>query len=217
MTTQYGFYHNNDECVGCKACVIACKDKNDLPLGEKYRRVYDYGGGQWEVDESGAVTPRDFFVYSVSVACMHCAAPACITSCPVGAIIKREDGIVFIDAQTCIGCGSCVAACPFSAPYMSEATGAAQKCDFCKDLIDEGELPVCVSACPMRCLNYGELEELQSAHGAVDQVDPLPKNAGTGPSIVFTRSRLNPDGQLVGEILNSPEELESATVQGSTM
>jgi DMSO reductase iron-sulfur subunit len=213
MTSQYGFYHDNDICIGCKVCIVACKDKNDLPVGEKYRRVYDYAGGTWDVSTDGICTQKDSFVYSVSVACMHCMAPACIPSCPVGALIKREDGIVFIDSETCIGCNSCIAACPFDVPYVSKATGLAQKCDFCRDYIDKGEQPVCVAACPMRCLEYGELSELQAKYGDIDQVDPLPKDPGTGPSVVFTRSRLNPNGELPGSILNAPEEIESETVE----
>jgi anaerobic dimethyl sulfoxide reductase subunit B (iron-sulfur subunit) len=194
-------------------CVVACKDKNDLPVGEKYRRVYDYGGGTWDVSDDGIITNNNFFLYSVSVACMHCAAPACIASCPVEAIIKREDGIVYINKETCIGCGSCVTACPFGAPYVSKTSGVAQKCDLCMDLIDQDELPVCIASCPVRCINYGELEGLQSTYGDVDQVAPLPEDPGTGPSIVFTRSRFNPDGSLPGEVLNAPEEIQSETVQ----
>jgi anaerobic dimethyl sulfoxide reductase subunit B (iron-sulfur subunit) len=212
MATQYGFYHNNDICVGCKACVIACKDKNDLPLGEKYRRVYDYGGGSWEVDSNGICSSKDFFVYSVSIACNHCAAPACIAVCPVDAIVKQENGIVSIDATKCIGCASCVTACPYGAPYVSTEYGVARKCDFCIDLIDEGDIPVCVAACPTRCLNYGDLEGLKSTYGDIDQVAPLAENTGTGPSTVFTRSRLNPDGKLPGEIFNDQEEIESVAV-----
>jgi anaerobic dimethyl sulfoxide reductase subunit B (iron-sulfur subunit) len=213
MAVQYGFYHNNDTCIGCKVCIVACKDKNDLPLGEKYRRVYDYAGGTWEIDGGGACVPKDCFTYSVSIACNHCAAPACIAVCPVDSIIRRDDGIVWIDATTCIGCGSCVTACPYGAPYVSAATGVAQKCDFCRSLVDKGETPACVAACSMRCLNYGELEELKKMYGdAVDWVAPLPEDTGTGPSSLFTRSRLNPDGTLPGEVPNAPEEIESATI-----
>jgi anaerobic dimethyl sulfoxide reductase subunit B (iron-sulfur subunit) len=212
--TQYGFYHNSDICIGCKACIIACKDEKDLPVGEKYRRVFDYGGGSWRIAENGVPLPEGLFRYSVSVACMHCAAPACIAVCPVDAIIKREDdGVVYIDAETCIGCGSCVTACPYGAPYVSAATGIAQKCDFCRSLIDNDDVPVCVAACPMRCLNYGDIEGLKGMYeDTVDQVAPLPTDSQTGPSVVFTRSRLNPDGALVGEVLNAPEEIESVTV-----
>jgi anaerobic dimethyl sulfoxide reductase subunit B (iron-sulfur subunit) len=212
MTVQYGFYHNTDICVACKTCVVACKDKNDLPLGEKYRRIYDYAGGTWDVNESGACVQNGTFAYSVSIACNHCAAPACIAVCPVDAIVKREDGIVSIDAETCIGCGSCVTACPYGAPYVSQATGVAHKCDLCKDLIDNGEAPACVEACPMRCLNYGELEELRKTYGNVQSVPPITDNLGTEPSVIFGPSRLNPEGKLPGKVVNAPEEIESATV-----
>jgi anaerobic dimethyl sulfoxide reductase subunit B (iron-sulfur subunit) len=212
MTTQYGFYHNNNECIGCNACVISCKDKNDLPVGEKFRRVYDYGGGEWDVTD-GVIKVDNFFVYSVSVACNHCVTPACQAVCPVDAISKREDGIVSIDAEACIGCGSCATACPYGAPYVSQVSGVARKCDFCKDLLDNGELPVCVASCPMRCLNYGEFEELKKMYNTdIQSVAPITEDLSTGPSIVFTRSRLNPDGILSGRILNAPEEVESITV-----
>jgi anaerobic dimethyl sulfoxide reductase subunit B (iron-sulfur subunit) len=210
MTAQYGFYHNTSECMSCKMCIVACKDKNDLPVGEKFRRVYDYGGGNWDIAD-GLLRVEDFFIYSVSIACNHCAAPACIAACPVDAISKRDDGIVSIDSGACIGCGSCVTACPYGAPYVSQATGVAHKCDLCKDLIDQGEIPVCVASCPMRCLNYGELEELKRTYGDIQSVPPIADDTGTGPSIVFTRSRLNPDGELLGRVLNAPEEIESAT------
>jgi anaerobic dimethyl sulfoxide reductase subunit B (iron-sulfur subunit) len=212
MVTQYGFYHNTNECIGCKCCVVACKDKNDLPVGEKYRRIYDYSGGTWNVGADGVTTVSDYFTYSLSVACNHCVAPACVASCPVEAITKREDGIVSIDKTICIGCGACATACPYAAPYVSSATGVARKCDLCKDLIDKDEKPVCVISCPMRCLEFGELEDLRSKYGSVDNVAPLPTDSGTGPSLVLTRHRLNPDGALQGRIINAPEEIESATV-----
>ena len=212
MTTQYGFYHNNDICIGCRVCVIACKDKYNLPLGEKFRRVYDYGGGSWETDETGVSRSKGMFVYAVSTACMHCAVPMCFASCPVGAIIKRDDGIVYIDAETCIGCDACMAACPYGVPYLSAESGVARKCDFCMDYIDNGEDPACVASCPLRCLHYGEYEELKSTYGEINQVEPLPRDTSTDPSVVFTRSRFNPDGSLPGSILNAPEEIESKTV-----
>jgi anaerobic dimethyl sulfoxide reductase subunit B (iron-sulfur subunit) len=213
MATQIGFYQDCDVCIGCRACIISCKDKNDLPVGEKIRRVYDYAGGTWDIAENMSAKPKDWFAYSVSIACNHCAAPACIAVCPVDAIQKREDGIVWIDAEICIGCEACITACPYEAPYMSKEQGVARKCDFCKDLIDEGTMPYCVAACPARAINYGELESLESMHpDALQTVPPITDTVSTGPSILFNPSRLNPTGALPGVTLNEPEELVSEAV-----
>lgn len=212
--TQMGFYHNTDICIGCKACIISCKDKNDLPLGEKFRRVYDYAGCDWEVDANGVCTPSNTFAYSVSVACNHCDSPACEAVCPTGSIVKREkDGIVLRDESTCIGCGSCVQACPYGASYVSAATNTARKCDFCADLIDQGEVPYCVASCSMRCLDFGDIDELRAKYGDVSTIAPLPEDTSTGPNVVFSPSRLNPDGALKGTLLNEDQELVSETVQ----
>ncbi len=211
---QIGFYHNNDLCISCKACMIACKDKNDLPLGEKYRRVYEYAKCDWDVDAQGVCKQSNFYAYSVSMACNHCAEPACLSVCPVSAIIKREqDGVVYIDTVACIGCGACVPACPYEVPYMSAVTNVAQKCDFCRDLIDNGETPQCVAACATRCLNYGDLEGLQSTYpDAVATVPPISDSLATGPSVLFTKHRLNPSGTANGVLTSMPEELLSETV-----
>lgn len=213
MIEQYGFYINTDECLGCKMCIVSCKDKNDLPVGEKFRRVYDYSGGDWSVDDNGVMNVSDLFSYSLSVGCNHCASPMCFAACPSGAIQKRDDGIVWIDQTLCKGCGACVEACPYGAPYVSAISNTARKCDFCMDLIDKGENPVCVNSCPVRCLEFGELEDLKVAHpDAVDNVAPLPEDAKTVPSVLYSRHRMNPEGSLEGVVRNAPEELVSETV-----
>ncbi len=87
---QLGFIHNNVDCIGCRACEIACKDKNGLPPGPRFRRVQYIEGG----------TYPEVFAYKVNMSCNHCAEPACLPVCPTGAIFKRkEDGIVDIDAE----------------------------------------------------------------------------------------------------------------------
>jgi len=210
--SQLGFYHNTDICIGCKACMVACKDKNDLPLGEKMRRVFDVANCEWVEDELGALTPTNAFAYSVSVACNHCSSPACLPACPVGAIVKREDGIVYRDEEACIGCGTCVSACPYGAPYLSGATGKSRKCDFCMDLVDKGENPYCVAACPMRCLEWGDIDELRAKYGDVAYIAPMTSDLSTEPNCVFTPSRLNPDGAIPGIVLNPDHEVLSETV-----
>jgi anaerobic dimethyl sulfoxide reductase subunit B (iron-sulfur subunit) len=185
---------------------MACKDKNDTLIGMKYRSVVDYGGGSW-VDKGGVAVPQGVYVYAVSYSCMHCSAPACLSSCPTGAIIKREqDGIVYIDAQQCIGCGTCVKACPYGAPRLNSEKGIAGKCDFCKGLLAEGGNPACVDACLMRCLEYGEIDELRGRYGDNAFVEPLAKPDMTGPNYIVAPSRLRP-ANGAGMVINTEEEL----------
>ena len=185
MTKQYAFYLNSSACSGCKACQIACKDKNSLPVGTLYRRVFHYGGGSW-VTENGFQIPNNVFVYSVSTACQHCQNPVCLQVCPAAAISKREDGVVLIDQDKCIGCRYCEWACPYGAPQFREDLGVMTKCDFCQDLLAKGENPACVDACTMRCLEFGELSELQAKHGNLNAIEPLPQANITNPSLVVT-------------------------------
>jgi anaerobic dimethyl sulfoxide reductase subunit B (iron-sulfur subunit) len=185
---------------------MACKDKNDTLVGLKYRSLIDYGGGTWD-DQGGIPVPHDVFVYGVSYACMHCDAPACIAVCPTDSIQKREeDGVVWIDQSTCIGCGSCVTACPYAAPRLDAEKGVAGKCDFCKDYLDSGGSPACVDACIMRCLEWGDIEELRSTYGDNAQVEPLASPDTTGPNYVIKPSRFWKEG-IGGSIINAEEEL----------
>ena len=105
--TQYGFHFDGTRCTGCKTCVLACKDKNNLPNDLNFRNVYAYGGGTWSQDGAGCWI-QDTFTYHVSVACNHCDMPLCMANCPQGAIENDPDtGEVRSDPEKCIGCGTC--------------------------------------------------------------------------------------------------------------
>ena len=127
--TQYGFYVDTSKCTGCKTCQISCKDDNDLPVGVNWRRVYEYGGGDWLQHEDGTFT-NDVFTYYMSISCNHCAQPACTKACPTGAMHKREqDGLVTVDANVCVGCRYCEMACPYGAPQYNPEKKHMTKCD----------------------------------------------------------------------------------------
>ena len=170
MAKQLAFYFDASACANCKACQIACQDKNDLPFYLRWRRVVSYGGGDWAPHPTDPnVMVPNIFAYSVSIACNHCENPLCADVCPASAISKRADGVVLIDTDKCIGCRYCEWACPYGAPQFNEELGVMTKCTFCEDLLAEGKNPACVDACVMRAIDFGELDELQAKYG--DQID----------------------------------------------
>ncbi|WP_119070412.1 DMSO/selenate family reductase complex B subunit [Aggregatilinea lenta] len=184
MAKQLAFYYDQSVCTGCKACQVACKDDNDLSSGIIWRRVVEINGGDWI--KQGATWGQNIFTYHLSLSCNHCEEGICLEVCPTGAMHKREDGVVLIDEDKCIGCRYCEWACPYEAPQYNDDKGKMSKCDFCYNYIDEGLPPACVAACPMRALDFGELSELQAKYGLVDNIYPMPDPSLTKPAIVIT-------------------------------
>jgi anaerobic dimethyl sulfoxide reductase subunit B len=208
MAKQFAFHFDSSACNGCKACAIACKSKNDLPVGINFRHVVEYGGGNWVPDprDNQFIVPNNVFVYSLSVACMHCENPACVNVCPTTAMHKREDGIVLVDGNKCIGCRYCEWACPYGAPQFDQSSGVMRKCDFCVDQIEQGGEPYCAAACVMRALEFGELDELRAKYGSEASIEPLPPAEITQPSIVITPHRnAQKSGQGTGRIIDLQE------------
>jgi len=201
MAKQLAFYVDINKCSGCKACQIACKDRSNLPVGVRWRKVFQYEGGEW-VDQNGQMIPSSVYTYSVSSACMHCEKPICMDVCPTSAISKRDDGIVLINADMCIGCRYCSWACPYGAPQFNEELKVMTKCDMCQDLVDKGERPACVESCPYRAMDFGPLDEIREKYGTFADPAPLPDPAITEPAVVYkpnkvTKSSRSGDGRLM--------------------
>jgi len=166
-------------CSGCKACQIACQDRNGLEAGRLWRRVYEVAGGDWHSE--GAAWRPDIFAYNLSLSCNHCEAPICAEVCPSGAMHTREDGLVLLNEDACLGCGYCGWACPYGAPQLRADAGVMSKCTFCVEDLDEGRAPACVSACPVRALDF----ESGMPQEAPPRIDPLPDPELTRPALVL--------------------------------
>lgn len=201
---RWGMVIDLNRCIGCQGCAVACKIKNNLPEGEWWNRVITVGGDQVDVVGGSVDHPSMYFL---PLACQHCAEPACLPVCPTGATFQREDGIVGIHSELCIGCRSCIQACPYgvrifnerpatrptdhalgSSAVVSGVRGTVEKCDFCTDRIDAGALPVCIESCPARARFVGDLNDPDSEvsrlirdEGAV-QLQP---EMGTNPSVYY--------------------------------
>lgn len=172
---RLGFYFDMTRCIGCRACQVACKDKNRLEVGVIFRNAHTYSVG----------TFPSVRCYSYSGTCYHCAEPACVERCPTGAMYRAEDGVVLHDDELCTGCGTCVNACPYGNPKVLPEANIAAKCDSCKALRDAGGNPACVDACPQRALEFGDIDMLQEIHGAARvSLAVLPRPETTQPSLV---------------------------------
>ena len=141
------------KCIACGACIDACSRENtrflgvEVPLGARTRIAF--------IDYKGRKIPMHFI-------CQHCDPAPCVEVCPTGASIKREDGIVLVDYNLCIGCKYCMSACPYGARYVNGALSAVDKCTFCAHRVDKGLLPACVEACPVGARIFGDLKTSES-------------------------------------------------------
>jgi formate dehydrogenase iron-sulfur subunit len=145
------------KCIGCEACVLACKEVNGLPRE---------GGDKLSADTWTAVEHRnDAAGRAVHVRrqCMHCLEPACASVCPVGALHKTPEGPVVYDGDRCIGCRYCMLGCPFGVPKYewSEPLPKVRKCQLCfTTRLSQGRQPACTEACPTGATTFGDRDEL---------------------------------------------------------
>jgi Fe-S-cluster-containing dehydrogenase component len=175
---QYGFVIDHGRCIGCHACTVACKSENDVPVGNFRTWVkYTERGEFPEVRRSFAV-----------LRCNQCSDAPCIEICPVRALAKREDGIVDIDPAVCIGCKSCMQACPYDALYINDDTGVAQKCHFCAHRTEVGLAPACAIVCPTEAIIPGDFHDPASVVSGIREAGGLTRRkpeAGTGPNVFY--------------------------------
>lgn len=188
------------KCQGCRTCTVTCKMANHTPLGVNWIKLVKH--------ETGSYPNVGIEFYPKQ--CMHCANPPCVDVCPTGSTYKRDDGIVVVENEECMGCGYCVVACPYDArtkmdtirgydpkvkltaeekqTFAKLVQGTNSKCNFCVDRVAAGGKPVCVDTCPTFARYFGDLDDPNSEvakliaqrHGY--QIMP---ELGTDPSVYY--------------------------------
>jgi Fe-S-cluster-containing dehydrogenase component/formate-dependent nitrite reductase membrane component NrfD len=175
---RYGFVIDQTRCIGCHACTVACKEENGVPLGVFRTWVKYVEKGEYPH------TRRHFAV----LRCNHCDQAPCVTICPTVALYRRPDGIVDFDGARCIGCKSCLQACPYDALYIDPETHTAAKCHFCAHRVEVGLEPACVIVCPERAILAGDLDDPGSEVARVvarEQVLVRKPEQGTRPKLFY--------------------------------
>ena len=159
-----GLLYDTTLCIGCKACVVACQDANDLPrdptgIDARYDAPVDLNYRAKNVIKLYHDGDKRSFV---KVQCMHCVDPACVAACMLGALKKREFGIVSYDVNYCVGCRYCEVACPYGVPKFqwASATPRIVKCELCNHRLAKGQEPACTEVCPRHAVVFGKRSDL---------------------------------------------------------
>lgn len=159
-------------CIGCKACQVACSEWNDIrdEIGSNvgvYDNPADLTAKSWTVMRFSEVELNDKLEWLIRKdGCMHCADPGCLKACPAeGAIIQYANGIVDFQSEQCIGCGYCIAGCPFDVPRLNPEDNRVYKCTLCVDRVTVGQEPACVKTCPTGAIHFGSKEDMKTLAG----------------------------------------------------
>lgn len=159
-------------CIGCKACQVACSEWNDIrdEVGNNvgvYDNPADLTAKSWTVMRFSEVEQNDKLEWLIRKdGCMHCADPGCLKACPAeGAIIQYANGIVDFQSEQCIGCGYCIAGCPFDVPRLNPEDNRVYKCTLCVDRVVVGQEPACVKTCPTGAIHFGTKESMKTLAG----------------------------------------------------
>ena len=192
---RYGFLIDHNRCIGCHACTVACKEENNVPVGVFRTWVKYIEKGEFPH------TSRHFGV----MRCNHCDDAPCVEICPTSALFRRDDGIVDFDTSRCIGCKSCMQACPYDALYLDPNTHTAAKCNFCAHRIEMNLEPACVIVCPTRAIIAGDIDNPDSNISqiiATQKVAARKPQKGTHPKLFYAGI----EGDLLQPSMMEPQQ-----------
>ena len=187
--TKYAFVIDQRKCIGCHACTVACKAEHDVPIGV-YRTWVKY------IEKGEFPNSRRYFLVN---RCNHCTDAPCVAICPTRALYKRGDGIVDFDSNRCIGCKSCMQACPYDALYIDPYSQTAAKCNYCAHRTEIGLEPACVVVCPERAIIAGDMHNPNTEIARIIAREPVrvrKPEQGTKPNVYYLgaeEAAINPE------------------------
>ncbi len=192
------------KCIGCQACTVSCIQENAVPEGSFRTVVSTYSVKLTDDAPGGMAGNQPAGTYVLPRLCNHCDNPPCIPVCPVSATYKREDGIVAVDGDRCVGCAYCVQACPYDARFINHDTNKADKCTFCAHRVDAGLLPACVETCVGGARIFGDINDadgelarrLKDAQGELKVLKP---ELDTAPRVFYIGLDPRFAGKVEGE------------------
>jgi len=185
---RLGLVIDQERCIGCEACTVACRVENHPAVGG-WIRVETQGGDR---KDTPAGRFPDLRMDFLPIPCMHCDEPPCAEACPVEALVKREDGPVVVAEDRCTGCQACLEACPYGVILFREDKGVIEKCDLCDHRIDQGLDPFCAVCCEGQAIAFGDFADPSSRVSqlaAEHRTFRLKPEAKTGPSVYYRPPR----------------------------
>jgi Fe-S-cluster-containing dehydrogenase component len=180
---RYGMVIDQERCIGCEACTVACKSENKGAAG--WIQVATQNATYKDTPEGRF---PDLKMHFLPTLCNHCKRPPCLEACPTAAISKDEEGIVRLDEALCDGCRGCLDACPYGAIDFNDQKDRAEKCNLCSHRIETGCEPFCVICCEGQAIHFGDLNDLNSSVSKILQSKDnfcLKPEAGTGPAVYY--------------------------------
>ncbi len=182
-----GMVIDQERCIGCEACSIACKVENNSV--DYWIKVETQGGAN--KDTPGGSFPNLTMEFLPKL-CNHCENPPCVDSCPEDALQKRNDGIVILDQELCSGCQACLTACPYNIIVFNENDNVVEKCHFCAHRVDQGLEPFCLICCEGQAIHFGDLNDANSVVSKLisgNNIFQLKTEKGTNPSVYYSPPR----------------------------